>query len=70
MHDEAYRVGKTWADKMKADSAFRDNLHQYVEDNTSNLILLQLRHNRAEAYYEMVQICGGRAFIRGKVECV
>lgn len=70
MHDEAYRVGKTWADKMRADSDFRDNLHQYVEDHTTNSILLSLRHNRAECYYEMVRMCGGGAFIKGKELCV
>jgi hypothetical protein len=70
MHDEAYRAGKTWADKMKADSAFRDNLHQYVEDHSTNSVLMCLRHHRAEAYYEAVHVCGGRAFLRGKAECV
>jgi len=68
IHDDDYKYGKTWEDKVIADEHLKYNLYTIIDARTPswNRILKRLRYNRADTYFEMVKICGATAFWHGK----
>jgi hypothetical protein len=65
VHDYAYFLGESWADKERADRQFFNNMLVIIE-NKSNFLLRALRRRRALKYYEAVCELGGAAFWAGK----
>jgi hypothetical protein len=61
-----YEVGKTIADKKRADRVFRNNMVRMINSETKYEFLKRLRLRRANTYYKAVEKYGGPAFWDGK----
>lgn len=67
IHDYDYHVGKTWADKKRADRRFLQNIGTLIRAKKKQFWwMYRLRMSRAKKYYNAVKYFGGSAFKAGK----
>jgi hypothetical protein len=70
IHDHAYDVGRSFADKEQADEWMLINLLRKIKNDNSFIgrLLKPARHRRALKYYETVQYLGKDPFWAGNKE--
>jgi len=68
IHDWMYYHGRTLEDKNKADRVFLNNMLRLIDSQTKWSLLKWLRRRRAYTYYISVQIYGGPAYWRYKLD--
>lgn len=63
IHDWSYQIGKTLADKDRADLDFHTNLLRIISNHPGNFLIKFLRRRRARTYYLAVKQFGMSAFL-------
>ena len=64
IHDVAYAIGTTRAERLMADQDFLANVRSIIETHTRSALLRRLRRARAQWYYWTLRAVGGWAYAR------
>lgn len=66
IHDWMYTTGETIADKDESDRVFLNNILRLIDAAGGWRLLIKLRYQRAQEYFEFVRTFGGPYFWDGK----